>query len=85
MWGDMSGIESGHSFRVDGLVTWEEYGCLMLQSTDQFFLFALLWTTQYTAHSTAPATYKYSTCTRTSCPAHIVLTASPTCFQPIPY
>ena len=28
MWGHMSGIESGHSFRVDGLVTWEEYGRL---------------------------------------------------------
>ena len=28
VWGHMSGIESGHSFRVDGLVTWEEYGCL---------------------------------------------------------
>ena len=27
MWGHMSGIESSHSFRVDGLVTWEEYGC----------------------------------------------------------
>ena len=27
MWGHMSGIESGHSFRVNGLVTWEEYGC----------------------------------------------------------
>ena len=57
----------------------------VLQSTDQFFLFALLWTIQYTARSTAPLTYKYSTCTCTSCPAHIVLTAYPTCLQPIPY
>ena len=58
---------------------------VMLQSTNQFFLFALLWTTQYTARSTAPSTYKNSTCTRTSCPAHIVLTTCPTCLQPIPY
>ena len=57
----------------------------LLQSTDQFFLFPLLLTTQYTAHSTTPSAYKYSTCTRTSCPAHIVLTACPTCLQPIPY
>ena len=57
----------------------------MLQSTDQFFLFPLLWTTQYTARSTASSAYKYSTCTRTSCPAHIVLTACPTCLQPVPY
>ena len=28
MWGHMSGVEGGHSFRVDGLITWEEYGCL---------------------------------------------------------
>ena len=51
---------------------------VMLQSTDQFFLFPLLWTTQYTARSTTPSAYKYSTrtCIRTSCP---------TCFQPIPY
>ena len=28
MWGHMSGIESGHSFRVDGLMTWEKYGRL---------------------------------------------------------
>ena len=61
--------------------------CQLLQSTDQFFLFPLLWTTQYTACSTTPSTYKYSTCTCTctSCPAHIVLTACPTCLQPIPY
>ena len=59
----------------------------VLQSTDQFFLFPLLWTTQYTARSTTPSAYKYSTrtCTHTSCPAHIVLTACPTCLQPIPY
>ena len=57
----------------------------VLQSTDQFFLFPLLWTTQYTAHSTTPSAYKYSTCTRTSCPAHIILTACPTHLQPIPY
>ena len=59
----------------------------MLQSTDQFFLFPLLWTTQYTARSTTPSAYKYSTCTCTctSCPAHTILTASPTCLQPIPY
>ena len=57
----------------------------MLQSTNQFFLFPLLWTTQYTACRTTSSTYKYSTCTRTSCPAHIVLTTCPTCFQPIPY
>ena len=55
----------------------------VLQSTDQFFLFPLLWTTQYTARSTAPSTYKYSTCTCTSCPAHI--TASPTRLQSIPH
>ena len=58
---------------------------MLLQSTNQFFLFALLWTTQYTAHSTAPSTYKYSTCTCTSCPAHIILTTCPTCLQPIPH
>ena len=57
----------------------------VLQSTDQIFLFALLWTTQYTACSTAPSAYKYSTRTCTSCPAHIVLTACPTCLQPVPY
>ena len=59
----------------------------MLQSTDQFFLFALLWTTQHTAHSTAPSAYKYSTCTctRTSCPAYIIFTACPTCLQPVPH
>ena len=28
MWGHMSGIEGGHSFRVDGLVTWKKDGCL---------------------------------------------------------
>ena len=58
---------------------------LVLQSTDQFFHFPLLWTTQYTARSTAPSTYKNSTCACTSCPAHIIFTASPTCLQPIPY
>ena len=51
---------------------------LLLQSTDQFFLFALLWTTQYTACSIAPSAYKYSTSTCTSCPAHIDLTTCPT-------
>ena len=61
------------------------YLWVVLQSTDQFFLFTLLWTTQYTARSTAPSTYKYSTCTRTSYPARIILTASPTCLQPVPY
>ena len=54
-------------------------GFCLLQSTDQFFLFALLWTTQYTAHSIASPAYKYSTCTCTSCPAHT------TCLQPIPH
>ena len=58
---------------------------VMLQSTDQFFLFAPLWTTQYTARSTTPSAYKYSTRTCTSCPTHIVLTACPTCLQPVPY
>ena len=57
----------------------------LLQSTDQFFPFSLLWTTQYTARSTAPSTYKYSACTCTSCPTHIVLTAKPTRLQTIPY
>ena len=57
----------------------------MLQSTDQFFLFTLLWTTQYTARNTTPSTYKYSTRTCTSCPTHIVLTACSTCLQPVPY
>ena len=52
---------------------------MMLQSTDQFFLFTLLWTTQYTARSTTSPAYKYSTRTCTSYPA------CPTCFQPIPY
>ena len=65
--------------------TREPWRIRVLQSTDQFFLFPLLWTTQYIAHSTAPPAYKYNTCTRTSCPAHIVLTACPTCIQPIPY
>ena len=58
---------------------------MVLQSTNQFFLFPLLWTTQYTARSTTSPTYKYSTCTRTSCPACTILTACPTCLQPIPY
>ena len=57
----------------------------VLQSTDQFFHFPLLWTTQYTARSTTSLAYKYSTCTRTSCPTHIILTASPTCLQSVPY
>ena len=26
VWGHVGSIESGHSFRVDGLVTWEKYG-----------------------------------------------------------
>ena len=57
----------------------------VLQFTIQFFLFALLWTTQYAApssdptSSTASTTYKYSTCT---CTSHSVC---PTCLQPIPY
>ena len=64
--------------------TWNDF---LLQSTNQFFLFPLLWTTQYTARSTTPSAYKYSTrtCTHTSCPAHIILAASPTSLQPIPY
>ena len=57
----------------------------LLQSTDQFFLFPLFWTTQYTARSTTSSAYKYSTCTRTPYPAHIVPTTSPTCLQPIPH
>ena len=57
------------------------YKASVLQSTDQFFLFALLWTTQYTARSTTPSTYKYSTCTRTSRLAHIILTACPLAFN----
>ena len=28
VWSHMGGIECGHSFRVYGLVTWEEYGRL---------------------------------------------------------
>ena len=63
---------------------WQIYSRL-LQSTNQFFLFPLPWTTQYTARSTTPSAYKYSTCTYTSCPAHIIPTASPTCLQPIPH
>ena len=34
---------------------------------------------------TASPTYKYSTCTCTSRPVHIILTACPTCLQPIPH
>ena len=72
---------------LNGKLKQRVYMRQLLQSTDQFFHFPLLWTTQYTAHSTTPSTYKYSTCTctRTSCPAHIILTACPTCLQPIPY
>ena len=55
----------------------------MLQSTNQFFLFALLWIIQYAAPSTTSPAYKYSTCTYTSCP--VCTTACPTCLQPIPH
>ena len=75
----------GHFRRViyDFVAFIADYPCYNPPSN--VFLFALLWTTQYTARSTAPSAYKYSTCTCTSCPAHIILTACPTCLQPIPY
>ena len=79
--GNLKGDDGEELIMVQGCALVDQ----LLQSTDQFFLFALLWTTQYTAHSTTPSAYKYSTCTRTPYPAHIVLTTCPTCLQPVPY